>query len=136
MSAVWVQSFLPTHPFLQFQQNEELQRIGLVKHSSGGGALTLSFWAILLGTHSGLCPQHLATRTNAVSGNIVRNGKLRDNEDEIFQLMPPHFSVNLSTRDQKAQEIKISLKEQNFRAHFVQNHYALGGLSSDAVISP
>lgn len=51
--------------------------------------LTLSFSAILSGSLKGLHSQEC--KTNTVIGNRVRNGKLRDNEDEIFQLKPPHI---------------------------------------------
>ena len=103
-----MQSFLSTHHFLQLQQNQDLQRIGLIKYSSSGavvaaGRVSPSVLAIGLGTQDGLYSKHPATKVKTVFGNIVRNRKLKNHEEEIFQLPPPHFSLNLSTLDQKAQ---------------------------------
>lgn len=52
----WMQSFLSTHPFLQFQQNEELQSTGLRKYCSWPlqRACSRSVSAILLGPQKSL----------------------------------------------------------------------------------
>lgn len=53
-----------------------------------------------------------------ISSNIVRNKKLRDNEDEkIFQLTPPFFLLNLNTLEQRHNRLKVSLKENVLKAH-------------------
>lgn len=51
-----------------------------------------------------------------ISRNIVRNRKLRDNEDEIFQLTLL-FSLNLKTLEQRNSKSKVSLKEKNLKDH-------------------
>lgn len=127
--AVWMQSFLSTHPFLQFQQNKELQRTGLIKYGIPGPRCVhvhLQFLTFC-GDPKTACSHNTSQCRWKLYLEIVKNRKLRNNEGEIFQLTLLFlFSLNLKTLEQRNSKSKVLLTEKILKDHLCSITTLLG----------